>query len=113
MRRLRCSRTGATATLGEASANSRTKAGLPNRMWGGYIRPAFVASVPPFVVSLRSGLMAPRAYWKGYLKLSLVSCPIALSPATSSSDDEIEALQVESKHTIEIDSFVPAAQIDK
>jgi len=106
--------------------------------------------------------MAPRAYWKGYLKLSLVSCPIALSPATSAServsfrqinkktgnrlrqqlvddvtrepveaddkakgyevekgvyiefdDDEIEALQVESKHTIEIDSFVPAAQIDK
>jgi DNA end-binding protein Ku len=106
--------------------------------------------------------MAPRAYWKGYLKLSLVSCPIALTPATSSServsfrqinkktgnrlrqqlvddetrepveaddkakgyeiekgiyieieDDEIEALQVESKHTIDIDSFVPAAQIDK
>jgi DNA end-binding protein Ku len=27
--------------------------------------------------------MAPRAYWKGYLKLSLVSCPIALVPATS------------------------------
>ena len=106
--------------------------------------------------------MAPRAYWKGYLKLSLVSCPIALNPATSSSerisfrqinkktghrlrqqlvdeatrepveaedkgkgyeidkgvyievdDDEIEAIQVESKHTVEIDSFVPAAQIDK
>ena len=106
--------------------------------------------------------MAPRAYWKGYLKLSLVSCPIALSPATSSSerisfrqinkktgnrlrqqlvdevtrepveaddkgrgyevdkgvyievdDDEIEALEVESKHTIEIDRFVPTAQIDK
>ena len=30
--------------------------------------------------------MAPRAYWKGYLKLSLVSCPIALNPATSSSE---------------------------
>jgi len=106
--------------------------------------------------------MAARAYWKGYLKLSLVSCPIAVNPATSSServsfrqinkktgnrlrqqlvdeetrepvdaedkgrgyevekgvyiqveDDEVEALQVESKHTIEIDSFVPAAQIDK
>src|SRR5712691_4982300 len=106
--------------------------------------------------------MAPRAYWKGYLKLSLVSCPIALNPATSSSerisfrqinkktgnrlrqqlvddvtrepvdaadkgkgyeidkgiyidvdDDEIEALQIESKHAIDIDSFVPAAQIDK
>ncbi|HUC48701.1 MAG TPA: Ku protein [Xanthobacteraceae bacterium] len=27
--------------------------------------------------------MAPRPYWKGYLKLSLVSCPIALYPATS------------------------------
>jgi DNA end-binding protein Ku len=30
--------------------------------------------------------MAPRAYWKGYLKLSLVSCPIALYPASSSSE---------------------------
>src|ERR1700747_2826489 len=30
--------------------------------------------------------MAPRAYWKGYLKLSLVSCPIALYPAGSSSE---------------------------
>ena len=27
--------------------------------------------------------MAPRAYWKGYLRLSLVTCPIALYPATS------------------------------
>jgi DNA end-binding protein Ku len=106
--------------------------------------------------------MAARTYWKGYLKLSLVSCPIAVNPATSSSerisfrqinkktgnrlrqqlvdevtrepvdaadkgrgyeidkgvfipvdDDEIEDLQVESKHTIEIDRFVPNAQIDK
>ena len=106
--------------------------------------------------------MAPRSYWKGYLKLSLVSCPIAVNPATSSServsfrqinkqtgnrlrqqlvddvtrevvdsgdkgrgyevdkgvfipvdDEEVEALQVESKHTVEIDSFVPAEQIDK
>jgi DNA end-binding protein Ku len=30
--------------------------------------------------------MAPRAYWKGYLKLSLVSCPIALYPAVSASE---------------------------
>jgi DNA end-binding protein Ku len=106
--------------------------------------------------------MAPRPYWKGYLKLSLVSCPIALTPATSSSekisfrqinketgnrvrykkvdsetdeevtsddigkgyevakneylimdDDELEAIQLESSHTIEIDQFVPFAQIDK
>jgi DNA end-binding protein Ku len=27
--------------------------------------------------------MAPRAYWKGYLRLSLVSCPIQLFPATT------------------------------
>ena len=30
--------------------------------------------------------MAPRASWKGYLKLSLVSCPIALYPAASSAE---------------------------
>jgi DNA end-binding protein Ku len=27
--------------------------------------------------------MAPRANWKGYLRLSLVSCPVALYPASS------------------------------
>src|SRR3954463_10789607 len=105
--------------------------------------------------------MAPRAYWKGYLKLSLVSCPIALYPASSSServsfnrinaktgnrlkqqlvdaetgeavekenikrgyeyakgqyllveDEELEKIKIESTHTIEINSFVPRAQID-
>jgi DNA end-binding protein Ku len=30
--------------------------------------------------------MAPRANWKGYLRLSLVSCPIALYPASSHSE---------------------------
>jgi DNA end-binding protein Ku len=106
--------------------------------------------------------MAPRAYWKGYLKLSLVSCPIALYPAASSServsfhrinkktgnrlrqqnvdsesqepvekedvgrgyevakgqyipveDEELEKIQIESTHTIEIDSFVPRKEIDE
>jgi DNA end-binding protein Ku len=106
--------------------------------------------------------VAPRPYWKGYLKLSLVSCPIALTPATSSSekvsfrqvnketgnrirykkvdsetdeevtsdsigkgyevgkneflimdDDELEAVELESTHTIEIDQFVPFTQIDR
>ena len=106
--------------------------------------------------------MAPRAYWKGYLKLSLVSCPIALYPATSerekisfhqlnkntgnrikyrkvdadtgdeveSSDiikgyevgkgeyleldpEELEAVAIESKRTIEIDEFVPKDEIDE
>ena len=105
--------------------------------------------------------MAPRAYWKGYLKLSLVSCPIALYPAASASErvsfnrinkksgnrlkqqlvdaetadvvekedigrgyeiakgeyipveeEELEKIQIESSHTIEIDSFVPRAEID-
>ena len=30
--------------------------------------------------------MAPRAYWKGFLRLSLVTCPVALYPATSDAD---------------------------
>jgi non-homologous end joining protein Ku len=30
--------------------------------------------------------MAPRAHWKGYLKLSLVSCPINLYPAIAASE---------------------------
>ena len=30
--------------------------------------------------------MAPRANWKGYLKLSLVSCAVALFPATTTSE---------------------------
>ncbi|RDJ02959.1 Ku protein [Rhizobium grahamii] len=29
--------------------------------------------------------MAPNYYWKGYLKLSLVTCPVAMTPATSES----------------------------
>ncbi|WP_022723783.1 Ku protein [Rhodopseudomonas sp. B29] len=107
--------------------------------------------------------MAPRrAYWKGSLKLSLVSCPVALYPASTGVEktrfhminaetgnrlkqqmidedtgevvdkdqktrgyevskgkyieiekDELEAVQIESTHTIEIDSFVPAEEIDK
>jgi DNA end-binding protein Ku len=105
--------------------------------------------------------MPPRANWKGYLRLSLVSCPIALYPASSLSekvsfnrinrktgnrlkqqnidaetgeevprediargyeigkgqyliveDDELEAVQVESTRTIEIDQFVPRNEID-
>ena len=106
--------------------------------------------------------MAPRAYWKGYLKLSLVSCPVALFPASSerekisfnqinkktgnrikyrkvdaetgqevdSSDivkgyevgkgqyievepEELEAIAIESKRTIEIDEFVAKKEIDE
>src|SRR5438876_10174716 len=103
-----------------------------------------------------------RPYWKGYLKLALVSCPIALHAACSSAerialrqinkatgnrlrqqlideetrepvapehkgrgyevakgqyliveDAELEAIEIESTHTIEIDSFVPRSEIDQ
>jgi DNA end-binding protein Ku len=106
--------------------------------------------------------MAPRAYWKGYLKLSLVSCPIALFPASSEREkisfhqinkktghriklrkvdaesgdevesadiikgyevgkgdyieldlEELEAVAIESKRTIDIDEFVPKEEIDE
>ncbi|WP_187969428.1 Ku protein [Aquibium microcysteis] len=30
--------------------------------------------------------MAPRSFWKGYLKLSLVTCPVQMTPATSESE---------------------------
>ncbi len=30
--------------------------------------------------------MAPRTFWKGYLKLSLVTCPVAMTPATTDRD---------------------------
>jgi DNA end-binding protein Ku len=106
--------------------------------------------------------MAPRPNWKGYLKLSLVSCPVALFPATTTServtfrtlnrdtgnrvrrqfvdeqsgepvetedqvkgyevgkgeyiqieDDELKSVQIESNHTIDIERFVPRADIDE
>jgi DNA end-binding protein Ku len=33
-----------------------------------------------------NGVSMPRAYWKGYLRLSLVNCPIELFPATSQAE---------------------------
>ncbi|MBV9287673.1 MAG: Ku protein, partial [Hyphomicrobiales bacterium] len=106
--------------------------------------------------------MAPRASWKGYLKLSLVSCAVNLYPAASSSsrvafntinrktghrvkrqfidaetgeavepddqakgypigkdsfilvdDAELDSIQLESTHTIDIEKFVPRAEVDE
>jgi DNA end-binding protein Ku len=106
--------------------------------------------------------MAPRANWKGFLRLSLVTCPVALFPATSDSEkisfnqinrntghrikymkvdadtgeevssddimkgykvdtdtyieiskDELDNIALESTRTIEIDQFVPKAEIDE
>src|SRR6201985_16427 len=38
------------------------------------------------LLRLRSIPMAPRANWKGFLRLSLVTCPVALYPATSDTE---------------------------
>src|ERR1700712_760632 len=68
--------------------------------------------------------MAGRASWKGYLKLSLVSCPVKLYPATSSTAGKI-SFNMLHKDTLnrvqqkyhdpelgEIDGFVAAADVD-
>jgi DNA end-binding protein Ku len=85
--------------------------------------------------------MAPRAYWKGYLRLSLLSCPIQLFPATSEREkntgdeveeaniikgyelekgryiqltsDEMDAAAIESARVIDIEQFVPGKEIDE
>src|SRR5215213_4511602 len=106
--------------------------------------------------------MAPRPYWRGYLRLSLVTCPVVLYSAATQAErthfhminketgnrlhqqmvdeetgevvekenkgrgyelskgkyveiepDELEAIQLESTRTIDIDTFVPSAEIDK
>ena len=47
-------------------------------------RPVRLESEPPSLGVPRT--MAPRANWKGFLRLSLVNCPVALYPATSESE---------------------------
>ncbi len=48
--------------------------------------------------------MAPRANWKGYLKLSLVSCAVALFPATSTSQrTRFNILSRKSGHRVRYD----------
>ena len=53
-------------------------------------------------------VVAPRAYWKGYLKLSLVSCPVALFPA-SSEREKISFNQINKKTGNRIRSSVHRA----
>ena len=46
--------------------------------------------------------MAPRSFWKGYLKLSLVTCPVAMTPAVSEGDRvRFHTLNAETGHRIE------------
>jgi len=51
---------------------------LVTRFPGGILDPPSVA--------FSEYLMAPRANWKGFLRLSLVTCPVALYPATSDTE---------------------------
>ncbi|SFM56883.1 DNA end-binding protein Ku [Bradyrhizobium sp. Rc3b] len=44
--------------------------------------------------------MAPRADWKGFLCLSLVTCPVALYPATSESEKNSFQLNRTTGHRI-------------
>src|SRR4051795_13156475 len=37
-------------------------------------------------VAMEVAVPSSRAYWKGYLKLSFVSCPVSLYPATSAAE---------------------------
>src|SRR5437762_8990539 len=46
--------------------------------------PVRLESKPPLVTGVLR--MAPRANWKGFLRLSLVTCPVALYPATAESE---------------------------
>jgi DNA end-binding protein Ku len=71
--------------------------------------------------------MAPRAYWKGYLRLSLVSCPIQLFPATSEREKvrfhqlnrktgnriRYRKVDAESGHEVDADDIVKAFEVSK
>ena len=56
--------------------------------------------------------MPGRAYWKGYLKLSLVSCPIALFPATSERE-KISFHQLNKDTHPDLLALPPEARIDR
>jgi DNA end-binding protein Ku len=62
--------------------------------------------------------MDSRETWKGFLQLSLVTCPVALIPATDAKDyvevtrEGLGSTAPESTHTIEIDEFVPRSEVD-
>jgi DNA end-binding protein Ku len=71
--------------------------------------------------------MAPRANWKGFLRLSLVTCPVALFPATSESEKisfnqinkntghRIRYLKVDAETGEEVsnDDIIKGYQVDK
>ena len=63
--------------------------------------------------------MADRSFWKGYLKLSLVTCPVAMAPATTGSEkirfhtfNRKTGHRVESRY-VDAQSGVPVADEDQ
>jgi DNA end-binding protein Ku len=44
--------------------------------------------------------MAPLANWNGFLRLSLVTCPVALFPATSESEKVFQEINKNTGHRI-------------
>jgi DNA end-binding protein Ku len=42
----------------------------------------------------------PRAYWKGYLRLSLVTCPIELFPASQSEKTHFHQINIRTGHRL-------------
>jgi non-homologous end joining protein Ku len=61
--------------------------------------------------------MAPRANWKGFLRLSLVTCRSVSGyfdrdTYVEITKEELENIAVESTRTIDIDEFVAKDQID-
>jgi DNA end-binding protein Ku len=52
--------------------------------------------------------MAPRSFWKGYLKLSLVTCPVAMQPVVSERDKvRFHTLNRKTKHRV-VSQYVDA-----
>jgi DNA end-binding protein Ku len=57
----------------------------------------------------------PYGQWKGFLRLSLVTCPIPLIPANAAeevTEGGLDGIAPESARTIDIDEFVPRTEID-
>jgi DNA end-binding protein Ku len=58
--------------------------------------------------------MAPRANWKGFLRLSLVTCPIALFPATSESEKiSFNQINKDTGEEVPSDDIIKGYQVDK
>ena len=55
----------------------------------------------PSAANLPKG-MSPRTFWKGYLKLSLVTCPVAMMPAATENEKlRFHTINRETDHRVE------------